>query len=277
MIGGGGDARADAVEGGGGGDGGGRAATGDAATTAGGGAVGFGAYGGVDPAVTAMFHHQQMMMVNRDAMRLAMERSAALAAMGPRALAQYAAYLAYARQSQASMTMMPDRGMMFMGPGYPYGGLVYGAEATSSMNDGKGGKSRKRTADRGAPSARDDGQKRAKRARATPRPKSKEAKTCVNCKSTDTPFWRKAKDGVGSLCNACGLYQAKNAAPRPALLWKKPGASASEDVTNNSEKTTEGVPSAENENDPAPEKESESVDALAGGTSDEKVDSGNSE
>jgi len=55
--------------------------------------------------------------------------------------------------------------------------------------------------------------------------KPKEAKVCVNCKSMDTPYWRKDKDGVGSLCNACGLYLAKNDAPRPALLWRRDSAS----------------------------------------------------
>ena len=48
---------------------------------------------------------------------------------------------------------------------------------------------------------------------------------CVNCKSMDTPYWRKDKDGVGSLCNACGLYLAKNDAPRPELLWRRDSAS----------------------------------------------------
>ena len=55
--------------------------------------------------------------------------------------------------------------------------------------------------------------------------KPKEAKVCVNCKSMDTPYWRKDKDGVGSLCNACGLYLAKNEAPRPSLLWRRDSAS----------------------------------------------------
>jgi len=55
--------------------------------------------------------------------------------------------------------------------------------------------------------------------------KSKETKVCVNCKSMDTPYWRKDKDGVGSLCNACGLYLAKNEAPRPSLLWRRDSAS----------------------------------------------------
>ena len=66
--------------------------------------------------------------------------------------------------------------------------------------------------------------------------KTKERRVCVNCKSTETPFWRKGKDGVGSLCNACGLYLAKNDAHRPPLLWKR-SSSASE--INGSDKTAE--------------------------------------
>ena len=48
-----------------------------------------------------------------------------------------------------------------------------------------------------------------------------EAKTCVNCGCTQTPFWRKERVGGGSLCNACGLYLAKNDAPRPKMLWRR--------------------------------------------------------
>lgn len=47
------------------------------------------------------------------------------------------------------------------------------------------------------------------------------ARVCVNCQCTDSPFWRKEKNGEGSLCNACGLYFAKNNAPRPVGLWKR--------------------------------------------------------
>ena len=48
-----------------------------------------------------------------------------------------------------------------------------------------------------------------------------EIKTCVNCGCTRTPFWRKERVGGGSLCNACGLYLAKNDAPRPKMLWRR--------------------------------------------------------
>ena len=50
-----------------------------------------------------------------------------------------------------------------------------------------------------------------------------ELKVCVNCGVSRTPFWRKERSGVGSLCNACGLYLAKNDAPRPKMLWKRSG------------------------------------------------------
>jgi len=49
-----------------------------------------------------------------------------------------------------------------------------------------------------------------------------EVKVCNNCGTTDTPFWRKEKTGGMPLCNACGLYCAKNDAPRPKLLWRRP-------------------------------------------------------
>lgn len=53
-----------------------------------------------------------------------------------------------------------------------------------------------------------------------------EAKVCVNCHTSTTPFWRKEKHGKGSLCNACGLYYAKNEAHRPKMLWKRNEAEA---------------------------------------------------
>ena len=52
------------------------------------------------------------------------------------------------------------------------------------------------------------------------------AKVCVNCQCTSSPFWRKDKSGKGSLCNACGLYSAKNNSPRPVELWKRRGNAA---------------------------------------------------
>jgi hypothetical protein len=46
------------------------------------------------------------------------------------------------------------------------------------------------------------------------------SKTCSNCHTSDTPFWRKGKDDGLPLCNACGLYYTKNNMPRPMVLWK---------------------------------------------------------
>ncbi|CAI7840996.1 unnamed protein product [Closterium sp. NIES-54] len=49
-----------------------------------------------------------------------------------------------------------------------------------------------------------------------------EEKECSNCGTHTTPFWRKDRAGGGQhLCNACGLYLAKNDVPRPAVLWKR--------------------------------------------------------
>ena len=48
-----------------------------------------------------------------------------------------------------------------------------------------------------------------------------ESKACSNCATSNTPFWRKDKNGGQPLCNACGLYLAKNDAHRPKLLWKR--------------------------------------------------------
>lgn len=123
--------------------------------------------GGVDLASVAMFHSQQMMMANPEVMRAAMERNAALVAMGPSVLAQYAAYLAYAQSQHARgvIGMMPDRAVPFMGAGYPYGALVYGAEALMG-GDGGGGEG-----------AREDGARRTRgeRARAKARAKGERA------------------------------------------------------------------------------------------------------
>ena len=44
-------------------------------------------------------------------------------------------------------------------------------------------------------------------------------KVCSNCGTSTTPFWRKNKHGGLPLCNACGLYFAKNDAQRPKELW----------------------------------------------------------
>ncbi|KAH7623494.1 hypothetical protein Ndes2526B_g01933 [Nannochloris sp. 'desiccata'] len=46
-------------------------------------------------------------------------------------------------------------------------------------------------------------------------------KRCSNCGASNTPFWRKDRSSKLSLCNACGLYAAKNDHPRPFRLWKE--------------------------------------------------------
>uniref|UniRef100_A0A061S552 GATA-type domain-containing protein n=1 Tax=Tetraselmis sp. GSL018 TaxID=582737 RepID=A0A061S552_9CHLO len=45
-------------------------------------------------------------------------------------------------------------------------------------------------------------------------------KICSNCKTEETPYWRTNNLSCKPLCNACGLYFRKHAAPRPKLLWK---------------------------------------------------------
>ncbi|GAB4816955.1 hypothetical protein N2152v2_004001 [Parachlorella kessleri] len=46
-----------------------------------------------------------------------------------------------------------------------------------------------------------------------------ENKVCSNCGTNSTPFWRKDRHTGLALCNACGLYAAKNDHPRPVKLW----------------------------------------------------------
>ncbi len=46
-------------------------------------------------------------------------------------------------------------------------------------------------------------------------------KRCNNCGASNTPFWRKDRNSKLSVCNACGLYAAKNNHPRPFRLWKE--------------------------------------------------------
>ena len=45
--------------------------------------------------------------------------------------------------------------------------------------------------------------------------------TCSNCHTSNTPFWRKDRHTGLPLCNACGLYAAKNDHPRPVKLWRE--------------------------------------------------------
>ena len=69
-----------------------------------------------------------------------------------------------------------------------------------------------------------------------------ELKTCVNCGVSKTPFWRKERDGGGSLCNACGLYLAKNDAPRPKMLWRRAGTGEEGEANPETTKIAEPAP-----------------------------------
>ncbi|KNC82768.1 hypothetical protein SARC_04956 [Sphaeroforma arctica JP610] len=50
--------------------------------------------------------------------------------------------------------------------------------------------------------------------------KVKPKKVCSNCNVTASMLWRKGRDG-NYLCNACGLYERVNHAPRPEMLFKE--------------------------------------------------------
>jgi len=45
-------------------------------------------------------------------------------------------------------------------------------------------------------------------------------RSCKNCGTKTTPFWRKDRLSGQPLCNACGLYLSKNDDHRPASLWQ---------------------------------------------------------
>lgn len=52
------------------------------------------------------------------------------------------------------------------------------------------------------------------------------SRVCMNCGTSETPFWRKDRHSGQPLCNACGLYHTKNGSARPNSLWRpeKPAA-----------------------------------------------------
>ena len=64
----------------------------------------------------------------------------------------------------------------------------------------------------------------------------------MNCGVSKTPFWRKERDGGGSLCNACGLYLAKNDAPRPKMLWRRTGTGEEGEANPETTKIAEPAP-----------------------------------
>ncbi|KAK9816409.1 hypothetical protein WJX74_010550 [Apatococcus lobatus] len=47
------------------------------------------------------------------------------------------------------------------------------------------------------------------------------SKVCSNCRTSNTPFWRKNSSDGQPLCNACGLYFSKNHQVRPKDLWQR--------------------------------------------------------
>ena len=94
-----------------------------------------------------------------------------------------------------------------------------------------------------------------------------ELKTCVNCGVSKTPFWRKERDGVGSLCNACGLYLAKNDAPRPKMLWRRGGPG--EEGEANAEADAETIEATPEEKTQAGEPPKETNEAEAPATNAE--------
>lgn len=51
--------------------------------------------------------------------------------------------------------------------------------------------------------------------------KEGKSRVCENCGVTDTPYWRKERSSGRLVCNACGLYAAKNDHPRPVRLWRE--------------------------------------------------------
>ncbi|KAM0676561.1 hypothetical protein BDAP_002855 [Binucleata daphniae] len=50
------------------------------------------------------------------------------------------------------------------------------------------------------------------------RNKSTMIRSCTNCGTTDTPSWRRSKEGKKTLCNACGLYQKLHGRARPYAI-----------------------------------------------------------
>lgn len=60
-----------------------------------------------------------------------------------------------------------------------------------------------------------------KRARKSGMSNKHKGRSCAHCKTETTPFWRRDQNTDQYLCNACGLYYAKNNAPRPLNLTKQ--------------------------------------------------------
>ncbi|KAF8877903.1 hypothetical protein BD779DRAFT_1556233, partial [Infundibulicybe gibba] len=59
----------------------------------------------------------------------------------------------------------------------------------------------------------------------TPAPSEPVVRCCTNCRTFETPLWRRDKDG-NAICNACGLYQKSRRMPRPSSLGRTPPPAA---------------------------------------------------
>jgi len=85
----------------------------------------------------------------------------------------------------------------------------------------RGSQAKKRKVDRGGRKAGDSaGDGTGRQSRSKKCAEASQNKVCSNCGTSNTPFWRKNKNGGLPLCNACGLYFSKNDAMRPRELWR---------------------------------------------------------
>ena len=55
-------------------------------------------------------------------------------------------------------------------------------------------------------------------------------RVCTHCGTTETPFWRRDNVTDNYLCNACGLYLAKNHEPRPLNFFTKTEHTSTDDA-----------------------------------------------
>ena len=121
-------------------------------------------------------------------------------------------------QSVAAMVAAMGAGQHAMAAAAAAMAAPHGKRADGKKRERRGDDSGDDASDSGGSSSSKRGKKRGANGDAQ--------KTCVNCGVSRTPFWRKERVGGGSLCNACGLYLAKNDAPRPAMLWRRGGSGA---------------------------------------------------
>jgi len=55
-------------------------------------------------------------------------------------------------------------------------------------------------------------------------------RVCAHCGTSETPFWRRDNATDNYLCNACGLYLAKNHEPRPLNFFTKTEHTSTDDA-----------------------------------------------